>query len=153
MPLQLQSIYKCIKSIIPRSSTHIFSRYFRGNIEELKVEYELKDELLDELETYNVKDASGHVAPYAGDSGSPYWITDASNRAILIALVSSKVGPKFEPKTVFNENQEMKCRDKATKITEDVVLWIKRHAGIPVKRGTKRVFEDEPQPSTSRETE
>ena len=150
---EMQSIFKCIKSIIPRASTHIFSRYFQGNIEELKVEYELKDESLDELEMYNIKDASGHVVPYAGDSGSPFWITDASDRAVLIALVSSKVGPKFESKTVFNENREMKCGNKATKINEDVLLWIKRKAGIPVRRGTKRAFEDNPQPSTSKETE
>ena len=148
---EMQSVFKCIKSIIPRASTHIFSRYFQGNIEELKVEYELKDESLDELEMINIKDASGHVNPYAGDSGSPYWITDASNRAILIALVSSKVGPKYESYSVFNENPEMKCGSKATKINEKVLLWIKQKAGIPVRRGTKRVFEGEPQPSTSRE--
>ena len=139
---EMQSVFKCIKSIIPRASTHIFSRYFQGNIEELKVEYELKDESLDELEMINIKDASGHVNPYAGDSGSPYWITDASNRAVLIAIVSSKVGPKFEPRNILREEPEKQCRNKATKVTEAMVSWIKQHAGIG-SRGTKRTHVDE----------
>ena len=117
----------------------------------MKVEFELQDELIDEF--YDYKDASGHVTPYAGDSGSPFWITDASNRAVLIALVSSTVGPRFGQRTTLNEYRDMKCRNKATKINKDVLLWIKRIADIPVSRGTKRALEDDPQPSTSRETQ
>ena len=87
--------------------------------------------------------ASGYITTYAGDSGSPYWKTDASNRAILIAIVSSKVGPKSEPKNILREDPEKQCGNKASKVTEAVVSWIKKHAQIQ-SRGTKRTHEGKP---------
>ena len=78
-----------------------------------------------------MKHASGHVTPYSGDSGSPYWKYDSSKRAIVVSIVTSKVGPKFDPRSGLLENPEMQCNNKATKLTEGVVKWIKKKAGIP----------------------
>lgn len=78
-----------------------------------------------------MKHASGHVTPYSGDSGSPYWKYDSSKRAIVVSIVTSKVGPKFDPRSSLLENPEMQCNNKATKLTEGVVRWIKKKAGIP----------------------
>lgn len=124
--------YKCVKSILPRASTHIFIKH--KDTGELKFKFRVQDE--------ERQYASGYVTTYGGDSGSPYWKTDASNRAILIAIVSSKVGPKFEPRNILREEPEKQCRNKATKVTEAMVSWIKQHAGIG-SRGTKRTHVDE----------
>ena len=101
-----------------------------------------------EYEKVAVKDdenkrGSAHVSTYAGDSGSPFWKYDASNRAIIVSIVSSKVGPKYGPRITLMQNPEMQCNNKATKLTEEVVLWIKEKAGIPITKGQKRSYLDE----------
>ena len=128
MPTHLQSIYKCVKSIVPRASTHVFSRTLDDKqqvlikFEKLKYKGPVQDE--------EIKHASGHVTTNSGDSGSPFWKYDASGRAIVVSLVTSKVGPKFGPRSPFSDNPEMECNHKATKLTDDVVKWIKKKAGI-----------------------
>ena len=149
MPTQAQYIYKCIKSIIPRASTFSFSRTLRNdwtpfftilnphrNKNEVyeKLEYEEASEQDDEN-----NHGSQHVIPFYGDSGSPYWkYDDASNRAVVVSIHSSKVGPKYGPRITLMENLDMQCNHKATKLTEEVVLWIKQKAGIKIKKGQKR---------------
>ena len=123
----MKTIYKCIKPILPRASTYIFSRNFQEDTEELLFEDTV-------IKDGGWKDSSGYISFFNGDSGSPFWKTDASNRAILISIVSSKVGPKFEPITISYEIPELQCRNKTSKVTEDVVLWVKQHAGIPIKQ-------------------
>ena len=127
MQESMKLTYKCVKSILPRASTHIFIKH--KDTGELK----FKSRVQDEERQY----ASGYVTTYGGDSGSPYWKTDASNRAILIAIVSSKVGPKYEPRSSVSEDPEKQCTNKASKLTEAIVSWIKQHAEIR-SIGTKR---------------
>ena len=133
MQESLKLTYKCVKSILPRASTHVFIKH--KDTGELK----FKSRVQDEERQY----ASGYVTTYGGDSGSPYWKTDASNRAILIAIVSSKVGPKFEPKNILSVEEGKQCGNKASKVTEKIVSWIKQHAQIQ-SRGTKRTHEGKP---------
>ena len=136
MPTHLQSIYKCVKSIVPRASTHVFSRTLDDKqqvlikFEKLKYKGPVQDD--------EIKHASGHVTTYSGDSGSPFWKYDASKRAVVVSIVSSKVGPKSDPRSPLNKNPEMQCNNKATKLTEEVVSWIKEKAGISIKKGRKR---------------
>ena len=88
---------------------------------------------------------SSHVRTYAGDSGSPFWKYDSSsNRAIVVSIMSSKVGPKYGPIVTLMDNLDMQCNQKATKLTEEVVLWIKDKAGIPVKCPRKGQKESQP---------
>ena len=135
MPKRFKSINKCIKSIIPRASTYLFSRTLQTktlrnkNKDYEKLEYE---EVVEQDE--EIKGASGHVTTYSGDSGSPYWKYDSSKRAIVVSIVTSKVGPKFDPRSSLLENPEMQCNNKATKLTEEVVSWIKAKAGIPIQK-------------------
>ena len=141
MPTHFQSIDKCVKSIVPRASTYIFSRTLDDKyqvpimFEKLKYKGAVQDD--------EMKHASGHVTPYSGDSGSPYWKNDASKRAIVVSIVTSKVGPKVDPRSGLLENPEMQCNNKATKLTEEVVLWIKEKAGIPITKGQKRSYPGE----------
>ena len=135
MPKRFKSINKCIKSIIPRASTYLFSRTLQTqtlrnkNKNYEKLEYEEVVEQDDEI-----KGASGHVTTYSGDSGNPYWKYVGLDRAIVVSIVSSKVGPKSDPRSPVNKNPEMQCTNKATKLTEEIVSWIKKKAGIPIKK-------------------
>ena len=63
------------------------------------------------------------------------------DRAIVVSIVSSKVGPKSDPRSPLNKDPEMQCSNKATKLTEEVVSWIKEKAGIPIKKGRKRSYD------------
>lgn len=142
MPARRKSIDKCIKSIIPRASTYIFSR--TSQTQTLRSKNKVYEKL--EYEEVAVQDdemigASGHVTTFSGDSGSPHWKYDASKRAVVVSIVTSKVGPKSDPRSPLNKNPEMQCNNKATKLTEKVVLWIKEKAGIPIKKGRKRSYE------------
>ena len=143
MPKELQHINKCIISKIPSASTFLFSRTLRKrnlllrllrnqNKYDEKLEYEKVVRQDDEN-----KRGSSHVRVYAGDSGSPFWKYDGSNRAIVVSIVSSKVGPKYGPIVTLMDNPHMQCNQKATKLTEEVVLWIKDKAGIPIKNPGK----------------
>ena len=119
-------VYKCIKTIIPRASTHIFSQDQQTN--NLKFEDQVEQD-----DVPNANDVSGYVTIYYGDSGSLYW-KESSGKAVAIAMVSSKVGPKFEPFSQYSEDPELQCSQKATKLTEDIVKWIKKKARIPPRR-------------------
>ena len=121
MPKPMQSVYKCIKTIIPKASTHVFSQDQQTG--SLKFEnIVIQDE--------SSKDASGYVTTFVGDSGSLYWKTDSTGRAVAISIVNSKVGPKFEPFSTYSENPKSSCNQKSTKLTEDIVRWIKQKSGI-----------------------
>ena len=137
MSTKLQYIYKCIESIIPRASTFSF----------FAIRHPLRDKnrVYEKLEYEGVSDqddenrlGSQHVTTFYGDSGSPYWKYDTSNRAVVVSIVSSQVGPKYGPRTTLMENPKMLCNEKATKLTEEIVLWIKEKAGIPIRKGQKR---------------
>ena len=139
MPTHLQSIDKCVKSIVPRASTYIFSRTLEDKngdsimLEKLEYKGPVQDDAM--------KHASGHVTTFYGDSGSAFWKYDSSKRAIVVSIAASKVGSKFDPFSPVSENPEMECNNKATKLTEEVVKWIKKKAGIP--KGNKRNHLDE----------
>ena len=140
MPKELQHINKCIISKIPSASTFLFSRTLRKRNLLLRL-LRNQNKFYEKLEYEKVvrqddenKLGSSHVRTYAGDSGSPFWKYDASsNRAIVVSIMSSKVGPKYGPIVTLMDNPDMQCNQKATKLTEEVVLWIKEKAGIPVK--------------------
>ena len=133
----MQQINKCIKTVLPRSSTHIFSQDERTG--ELRFENKV-------VQDEERRDASGYVITHYGDSGMPYWRSAKQfartianwGRAVLISIVSSSVGPKFDgqymrPRATYNTNPKYICRGKASKVTEDVVLWVKQKAGIPAR--------------------
>ena len=136
MPMPLQSFYKCVKPILPRAVSGIFSKNRKYIFpEQLKFKEHAQDDERPSKE-------SGHVRPSYGDSGSPYWIPAeifepiSKNRAPLspykatiVAIHSSKVGPKNEvPK--YSEDGKEQCTIKVTKLTDDIIKWVKERSGI-----------------------
>ena len=147
MPTKFQYVNKCVASIIPRASTFSFSRTLRNDrtsrffaiLHSLRGKNKVYEKLeYDEVSEQDDKNRLGsqHVTTFYGDSGSPFWKYDASNRAVVVSIVSSQVGPQYGPRATLMENPEMLCNEKATKLTEEIVLWIKDKAGI--RRGQKR---------------
>ena len=131
MSPQRKLVYKCIQTIIPRASTHIFSQDQQtGNLK-------FEDRVVQDDAP---NDASGYLTIYVGDSGSLYW-KESSGKAVAIAMVSSKVGPKFEPFSQYSEDPELQCSQKATKLTEDIVHWIKKKSQIPPTRKLTKQLE------------
>ena len=132
MPSELQSVYKCIKPVLPRAVTGIFSK---TKLQNLKFEGNSQDDERPSKET-------GHVRTSYGDSGSPYWIPAdlfepigksksqiTDYKATLVAIHSSRVGHKKDfPR--YSEDEMEKCRMKATKLTDDIIKWAKEKSGI-----------------------
>ena len=73
----------------------------------------------------------GYSQPSIGDSGGAYWLpsnVDKEQRQTVIAVEST--GPKlskqmFESKSTTNEYKAIKCTSYATKLTTEIVRWIK----------------------------
>ena len=129
MSSKLQTVYKCIEPILPIAVTGVFEQNQQG---ELRFRGHVQDDPRPTME-------SGHVRPYTGDSGSPYWIpppdtfdmsTLTNYKAILVAIHSSKVGfPKAEIPP-YSESEKGQCSIKATKLTGDIIQWAKEKSGI-----------------------
>ena len=128
VPLELQSVYKCIKKDLPRSATWVFSENERtGN---LKFEnWSAKDS-----NSGFLKDVSGFGAPSFRDSGSPYWWTSSDsyggneNKAILVAIATSKIG-QFDEVAGIRDSYHQ-CISRATKITSEILEWAKEKSGM-----------------------
>ena len=88
-----------------------------------------KDERLPETDT-------GYVFPWYGDSGSPYWMKckvkeeenqEEVERQILLAVVKgflSMPSVGLHP-PVYTTNGRAQCRAVASKVSEEVINWIK----------------------------
>ena len=120
-------MYKCIKKDLPISSTWVFSKDDKTGI--LKFEkMSVKDNVSEFLEG-----VSGLGSPSYGDSGSPYWTSsdpygENPNKAILVAIVSSKTGPIDQ--VVGIRDYYYQCISKATKMTSEILAWAKQKSGI-----------------------
>ena len=132
MPSALQSVYKCIKPVLPRAVTGIFTK---TNVGSLKFEGNSQDDKRPSKE-------SGHVRNAFGDSGSPYWIPadlfeplnknrspQTDYKATLVAILSSKLtyGKDFPQ---YSEDEKEQCMMRATKLTDGIIKWAKNKSGI-----------------------
>ena len=72
---------------------------------------------------------TGYITTGIGDSGGPFWTYDTilenDRRAVLIAVQSS--GDNF---VNLRSAKDQQCRITATKITDDILAWIKYKSGI-----------------------
>ena len=70
-----------------------------------------------------------------GDSGGPYWTYDRlienEKRSILVAIHSNYDG---NDRLSITTDEKSQCRMSATKITDDILQWIKEMSG------TKMIF-------------
>ena len=82
----------------------------------------------------------GYLSMFSGDSGSPYWMTFKDNRenedvTAIIAVqqgVFHTVGDDDEVDEPARITQG-ECRQIATKLTNDILEWIKDKSGITSK--------------------
>ena len=114
--------YKCIKPKIPETQVAVFVEKLT-NERETVLDYEH-----DRQDTYG-DDTTGYVTPLSGDSGGPYWTYDRLNandvRSVLIAIHISG-----EDSTDISSDKYAQCRIKSTKITDDILRWVKDKSGI-----------------------
>ena len=120
-----QSIYKCVKSVPLMAKNGIFkeSITFRDQFSFVKSETD-KQRPIDE---------TGYVSPAVGDSGSPYWTTKREAgklKAVLLAVVSFNLKEPTEAYASYSNDPFYQCRIGATKITDDILRWIKEQTNI-----------------------
>ena len=119
-------MFKCIGPDIPRANTAIFVKERQGV---LKPRLRLVGEVFDEGPSH----ASGYISTAHGDSGGPYWTTGDVNkptRAILVAIHNSGAHFKGLAKAGYSEDPYNRCMGFATKITENILRWIKIKSGM-----------------------
>ena len=118
LPLDYQSAYKCIKPRLPAGRTAIFVQDTEGNI--------VYKESRKDIRPFNME--SGYMASGAGDSGAPYWKKEVNTlnsknndfRSTLVAIHTSGAGCP-----IFIKDYFLQCRTMATKITDEILRWIK----------------------------
>ena len=119
-------VYKCIKPKFPQAITAVYESDERGEIR-FTGKYK-EDEQRPEEET-------GYLSTFVSDSGSPFWTetTDwiGRKRATIVALVqgAGKIGAQYDP-TVFINDEYYQCRMIGTKLTKNIVDWVKKKSGI-----------------------
>ena len=117
-----QEFYKCIQPKIVETRFAVFIEEKKGEeLIDLEYKYDSQDTRADE--------ASGYVQTMGGDSGGPYWTTDTllgkDKRSVLVAIHSDSI--KHVPITT---EKRYRCRTSATKITDNILRWIKAKSGI-----------------------
>ena len=121
VPEKMRSFIKCIQPITPRATNAIFDETAGGRLIYKTTEYDISREWRSEY---------GHVIPFEGDSGSPYW-RRKNGKAVLVALHAGDVGRLKrinEPSDVANiylEDPDHQCRGRAIKITQNMLDWLK----------------------------
>ena len=122
------NVYKCARGIIPRATAAVF---ILNENSELEFKEVFKDD--------PTKLKSGYTSWWKGDSGSPIWVHEPiipyaiKNRAVLVSMVE---GRRREYMTNVNAgiiSTEKKCDLIHTKITEELLDWIKTKAKINQK--------------------
>ena len=115
--------YKCIESKIPESKFVIFEEKDNGRE---NMDIELKYQSQDSLE----ENTSGYVTTNHGDSGGPFWTYDTSNdgdeRSVVVAILSGGIDDGVDVSTKKDDF----CRAGATKITNEILEWIKEISGF-----------------------
>ena len=70
-----------------------------------------------------------------GDSGSPIWVFESSGQEQKAVIVSVEWGTANDYSLLFERGEAIdaytSCNIQHTKITEDILAWIKRKAHIP----------------------
>ena len=78
---------------------------------------------------------TGYKVAYLGDSGSPYWVQSKDNKGntkfTVLAIHNGGADDPFRntPAEVIKD-EYYQCRKIATKLTEEIVKWLKVNSGI-----------------------
>ena len=115
--------YKCIESKIPTSTFVVFEK---KDDQGENIDIELKYQNQDSLEEYT----SGYVSTNHWDSGGPFWthvtFHDGQERSVVVAILSSGIDDGVDVSTKRDDF----CRGGATKITNEILKWIKEISGL-----------------------
>ena len=121
MAPDLQFYYKCIDAKIPERQFSVFVTEEWHLVDKLVHKHEEKDSRSD--------DTTGYATIGSGDSGGPYWTYDRVSknheRSVVVAVHSSNIGS-----VDIKSDKQFQCRIIATKITDDILDWIKIKSGI-----------------------
>ena len=121
-------VYKCIVAKLPKARTAVFRKF--QHFKDIEFLYfKLDDE-------HPYFDESPYLEASLGDSGNGFW-TDSfigtKYRKTIVAVM--KAGYLLKPLSDFSPNDpnpkaKHQCRMFATKVTDEIVSWIKEKAGI-----------------------
>ena len=78
-------------------------------------------------------DEVGYVSLNFGDSGNAFWSTKNDNgvqRSTLVGIFVLGRHRPIEDESTYIKDASYTCRFAATKITEDIWLWLTEKAGI-----------------------
>ena len=125
MSQSIQHAYKCVKPILPEAKTLVFESSDDG----MSMKYMKKDEYYDTWD----EDEIGYTQSAIGDSGSPYMIketgTGGEAQYTFVAIVSGYFYSDQAAGT-YMKGRSTQCREVASKLTKEILLWIKQWAGI-----------------------
>ena len=119
-----QAHYKCVESNLkqPKFAVFVDKNKDGGNVD---IEYSHDGQ--DSLDAFT----SGHVETGGGDSGGSFWsyysstILEKQKRSVAVAILSDGYENVF-----FSTKKKYFCRIGATKITNDMLKWIKEISGL-----------------------
>ena len=120
-------VYKCIVAKLPKARTAVFTPYGAHSLTFIRFLNFLHFTLDDE---HPYSDESPYLEVLEGDSGSGFWadsFVDGEYRKTIVAVVMSGYGLK--PLSDFSDldpKAKHECRMFATKLTDEIILWIKR---------------------------
>lgn len=119
-----QIYFKCIKAKLPQTQAAIFvdtNIFVDPKNVVLKYLWDEQDPRYD--------DHTGYSAASIGDSGGPYWTYDTiyENDLRAVAVAVHNAG---NPYVNIESDKDFQCRIRATKITDDILDWLKKKSGI-----------------------
>ena len=131
-----QDVFKCVIPILPRAKTAVFIR---------KGKYKLTfDNQIDE-DAPRPDGETGYSSHASGDSDAPFMVApsptdpnkpkgDAENRYTFVAIVSHRDAINGrnikQPAAIYLTDKYDQCRMISSKMTREILKWIKVRAGI-----------------------
>ena len=118
-------VYKCASTILPQARTAVFTLLKISASNRLIFKEYYKDDK-------NEKD-SGFTSAWFGDSGAPYWTMERTRNGELATIVSVHTGQDSQYVKRIKAGRmgtNEACDMVVTKITKDILKWIKSTAGI-----------------------
>ena len=121
--------FKCLEAKLPRAITATFKTKVSQSGDRLQMKNELRKD-----HEHPYLDGEAYLAVGAGDSGSPFWIDSFDNdqkyRKTVVAVLEASHGMLYDPLYGYDPSVTRICRTYATKLTEEIIKWIKEKSGI-----------------------
>ena len=125
-----QNVFKCLKPKLPVARTLVL--FISKDDETLTFEQVVQDYEPPKHET-------GYMSVFTGDSGAPCMFSakeqnsgqlSKADQYAFVAIVVGGLTFNNEAHGSYTKDRKYQCRSIATKLSEDIVAWIKRKANI-----------------------